>query len=43
MEWLLVALVALPVIALVAAAATGRARLRSCCSVPPEQDRRLRT
>ncbi|MGI9197090.1 MAG: hypothetical protein ACR2KE_06460 [Candidatus Nanopelagicales bacterium] len=41
MRFVLVVLVLLPVAALVVGGITGRVRARNCCSIPPEQDRRL--
>jgi len=42
MQWFLAGLVVLATVALIVGGLTGRVRARHCCSVPAEQDRRLR-
>ncbi|HET7902516.1 MAG TPA: hypothetical protein VFL59_15140 [Candidatus Nanopelagicales bacterium] len=41
MQWIFGALAVVPVVALVVATARGRAQVRACCSVAPEQDGRI--
>jgi hypothetical protein len=40
-QWVFGALAIAPVVALVVASVRGRAQVRSCCSVAPEQDGRI--